>query len=456
MRSHRQAGRAAWQVRAALAVAAGVFLSAAGAQTSYRRLRDIRFWSLSEATRIAIETTGAVQYRSERVESPARVFFDLLDTLPQAAGRGLRTIPVNDKLVHQIRIAETQPGVVRVVLDLAAPAGFSVSQLTRPSRLMIEVRPAAPEPEARAFVPPPDGPRKITRTELADPPELVAENRFDIPAAEKQAAPVPQRKASSRKAVPAKPASGGQPSLIRALGLKLDRVVLDPGHGGHDTGTIGPGGLREKDLVMDVARRLAGLLSQRLSSEVVLTRSDDTFVPLETRTGIAMQDKADLFVSIHANASRAVSTAGAEVYYLNFTTDRHALDVASRENAASSHSINDYPQLLEKIALNEKIRESRELAGKIQNSLYTNLYRSRKLRNRGVKKAPFVVLIGAQIPSVLAEIDFLSNPREEIQLKKPEYRQRIAEALFRGIAQYAGGLSRFQLAQERKSEVGSR
>jgi N-acetylmuramoyl-L-alanine amidase len=251
-------------------------------------------------------------------------------------------------------------------------------------------------------------------------------------------------------ALAAKRDSHGDRSLIRALGLKIDRVVIDPGHGGHDTGTIGPTGLMEKDLVLDVARRLGVLVTARLGSEVVFTRSDDTFIPLEERTRIANEKKADLFLSIHANSSQTARIAGSETFYLNFTTSTDALEVAARENAASQTSIHELQTLVQKIALNEKVQESRELAGIIQQALYTNLARNRSLKNRGIKKAPFVVLIGAQMPSVLAEIAFLSNPRDEGFLKRQDYRQKIAEALFRGISQYEEALSHLQVARQRQ------
>jgi N-acetylmuramoyl-L-alanine amidase len=228
------------------------------------------------------------------------------------------------------------------------------------------------------------------------------------------------------------------------LGLKVGRIVLDPGHGGHDTGTIGPGGLKEKDLVLDIALRLGQLITERMGAEVIYTRTDDTFVPLETRTEIANEAKADLFLSIHANSSRLRTAAGPETFYLNFTTDPNALEVAARENAPSTRSIHELQDLVLKIARKEKVQESREFAASIQKALYSGL---RSGKNRGVKKAPFVVLIGAQMPSVLVEVAFLSNPREERLLKQPDYRQRLAEALYRGLFQYASTLSHFQLAR---------
>lgn len=237
--------------------------------------------------------------------------------------------------------------------------------------------------------------------------------------------------------------------MIRVLGLKVGRIVLDPGHGGHDTGTIGPEGLREKDLVLDVAKRLGALIEDRLGSEVIYTRTDDTFVPLERRTEIANEAKADLFLSIHANSSSLRSAAGVETYYLNFTTSRAALELAARENAGSQKTIYELQDLLQKIALKDKVEESREFATRVQTALFALSAKSDSLSrdHRGVKRAPFVVLIGASMPSVLSEIGFISNAHDESNMRRPEYRQRIAEALYKGLSSYANTLSHFQVAQ---------
>jgi N-acetylmuramoyl-L-alanine amidase len=245
----------------------------------------------------------------------------------------------------------------------------------------------------------------------------------------------------------AKPTAHGDRSLIRALGLKIGRIVIDPGHGGHDTGTIGPNGLEEKDLVLDVAKRLGKLLDVRLGADVIYTRQDDTFIPLETRTAIANQEQADLFVSIHANSSRDPDARGVETYYLNFTSNANALEVAARENAVSDKSIHELQDLVKKIALKEKIEESREFAANVQQSLHSGLAtKSPGIRDRGVKKAPFIVLIGANMPSILAEVSFVSNPGDEKRLGTAEYRQRIAESLYKGISKYVGGLSGVKVA----------
>jgi len=234
------------------------------------------------------------------------------------------------------------------------------------------------------------------------------------------------------------PTRDGQQSLSRALGLKIGRIVIDAGHGGHDTGTIGPTGLMEKDLCLDVALRVGKLIQQRLpSAEVIYTREDDTFIGLEQRTEIANDARADLFLSVHANSSPDHKARGIETYYLNFTGSSDAMEVATRENALAGNAVHDLQNILQKIARNEKIEESRDFAGTIQDSLAKRLETAnRGDKSRGVRKAPFVVLIGANMPSVLAEISFISNPADEQWLKKPESRQRIAEGLYRGIETY--------------------
>jgi N-acetylmuramoyl-L-alanine amidase len=296
-------------------------------------------------------------------------------------------------------------------------------------------------------------------------PEPVAPEPSNIEIAKEKAPAKPKAEASVKPEIPrsgapgppaagpevvkaAKRTSSGESSLVRALGLKLSRVVIDPGHGGHDQGTEGPHGLLEKDLVLDVAQRLGALIEQRLGAEVIFTRSDDTFIPLEGRTALANEKKADLFLSIHANSSSTPRIAGVETFYLNISGTKDALDVASRENASSQKSIFELTDLIQKIAKHDKSEESREFAGRIQTALYA--FSARNIpgsKNRGVKSAPFVVLIGANMPSILAEIGFLSNPKEEVLLKKPDYRQKLADALCRGVSRYADSLSHFQMAQ---------
>lgn len=221
------------------------------------------------------------------------------------------------------------------------------------------------------------------------------------------------------------------------LGLKVGRIVIDPGHGGHDQGSIGPGGLMEKDLVLSIAKSLRRMIEEKVGAEVFLTREDDTFVPLEERTAFANQHKADLFVSIHANSSRISSISGVETYYLDFAKTDAEREIAARENATSDNNLRDLEDLIKKIAQAEKSTESRELASILQKKLYAGARQVLSAsHNRGVRSAPFIVLIGANMPSVLAEVSFISNPKDERLLKKDSIRQTLVKALFTGIDGY--------------------
>jgi N-acetylmuramoyl-L-alanine amidase len=228
--------------------------------------------------------------------------------------------------------------------------------------------------------------------------------------------------------------------MARQLGLGVSRIVIDPGHGGHDPGARGANA-SESEIVLDVALRLEKLLKKEPGFEVVMTRNTDVFIPLEERTAIANRANADLFLSIHANASRNRSARGVETYFLNFATNSEAEAVAARENAASGQAMNNLPRIVQAIALNNKLDESRDLAGRVQESMVSRLQsQNKEVRNLGVKQAPFVVLIGASMPSVLAEISFLTNQQEGQLLKNQNYRQRIAQALFDAVTQYQQSL----------------
>jgi N-acetylmuramoyl-L-alanine amidase len=245
----------------------------------------------------------------------------------------------------------------------------------------------------------------------------------------------------SAPTVPSSNAAGGF-SLARQLGLGVSRIVIDPGHGGHDPGALVPG-LREADVTLDVALRLEQLLQNEPGVEVVLTRRADVYVPLEERTAIANREGADLFLSIHANASRNPAARGVETYYLSFASSPDAEAVAARENSSSESAMRNLPDIIKAIALNTKLDESKDLAAMVQESLVTRLRRSnQQLRNLGVKKAPFVVLIGAGMPSVLAEMSFLTNRQEAQLLKTTGYKQRIAEALHAAVLKYRQSLKR--------------
>ena len=403
------------------------------------RVTAIRCWTLNGATRIAIETTKEVTYRTERLDQPDRLLIDLKESRLKLADPANRSLDVNDPMVKRVRVAQNQPAVTRVVIELAVTAAHEISQLSNPPRLMVELRPL--RKDARPVI----SEKPAPKVEAPAPAPVVAAAP-EMPAPTEQLPLAPQNAVSPPKA--ARKLSTGNESLTRALGLKLGKVVIDAGHGGHDQGTAGPTGLLEKDLVLDVALRLGALLEQRMGSQVVYTRSTDVFVALEERTAMANAAKADLFLSIHANSSPLRNISGAETYYLNFTSSKVDLEVAARENASSTKSIHELRELIQKIALKEKLDESREFAARLQGTLAgTWMKANDSARNRGTKKAPFVVLIGASMPSVLAEVGFLSNPRDEGLMKKADYRQKLAEALCRGIEQYAESLGGVEVAQ---------
>ncbi len=458
-------------------------MAAPGAPSAFpARVQAIRFWSFGDVTRIAIQTQGDYKLFSDQIEKPARVYFDLAGLRPPPGPHhGFETIEVNDRLLKQIRVAEVSPGRTRIVFDLVCPVQVVSSQLVNPDRLMIELR-QKDEPKPTVSLA-----RSTTREQKIDLPAdtrapiTVLENKKQTESAAVQVAsaaakPLVPPEASNLAEpanlpdtppgpsvathetapvlkvngaiTPAKRGSDGDRSLVRVLGLKLGRVVIDAGHGGHDTGTIGPNGLMEKDLVLDIALRLGKLITKQLGAEVIYTRSADVFIPLEQRTKIANNAKADLFISIHANSSPEPRASGVETFYFNLTSDRVGLDLATRENATALSSISDLNDLLHKAVLENKLEESREFAQKVQSALWSSSLKiDSQSRDRGVRQAPFVVLIGATMPSILAEVGFVSNPHDERLLKRSDERQKIAEGLLKGISQYASTLSHLQLAR---------
>jgi N-acetylmuramoyl-L-alanine amidase len=530
--------------------ASGVESGKAEPSGGLARVTGIRHWSTPDYTRVAIDVESDVKFSSQRIDSPARIFFDLRGTKLASTLVG-KSFDVDDGFLKKVRVAQFAPGRTRVVLEVDNLSDYDAFLLPNPYRLIIDIHgrngrtakqpretgadadkdagetaaaqadgAASPKAmsndisdDARAAAPGAivatkrrptavvkkiveagdddeetdaassevtkrtphgvkGGPSHVQKSVVArkpsesDPDSDADDSDSSASAMGSDAGSEPKsglRTLASGKSGSvsdlgireAKPTASGDRSLIRALGLKIGKIVIDPGHGGHDTGTIGPNGLEEKDLVLDVGRRLGKLLEARLGAEVVYTRKDDTFIPLETRTAVANQARADLFVSIHANSSQDADARGVETYYLNFTSSPEALEVAARENAVSEKSIYELQDLVKKIALKEKIEESREFAGDVQQSLHSGLaVKSPGIRDRGVKKAPFIVLIGANMPSILAEISFVSNPTDEHRLATSEYRQRIAESLYRGIAHYVNGLSGIKVASKMDKAAG--
>lgn len=480
--------------------AAGAGPAAARSKSGLAMVSAIRHWSTPTYTRVAIDLGDEVEYEAARVPSPDRIYFDLHGTKLAQELAGKSFAVTDDGFLKRIRAAQYTNDMTRVVLDVNDVTEYTAFLLPNPYRLIIDIHGGAkttqavtpsaamdnmPQPLTAVGVAPavtsqaavaastaaatvavpstvatrttsarevtglsaqPDNQRATARPTTQPIVVVAATQAVVAKSGKKKKDELADGAVSSAVSIApgraATPTADGHRSLVRALGLKIGRIVIDPGHGGHDSGTIGAGGIMEKDVVLDVALRLGKLLHDKLGAEITYTRSDDTFIPLETRTAIANKAQADLFISVHANSSNDETARGVETYYLNFTSQPDALDVAARENAVSEQSVHQLADLVKKITLKDKIDESKEFAGDVEQSLYEGLHRGNDgLKNRGVKKAPFVVLIGANMPSILTEISFVTNGKDAAQLRTPDYRERVAESIYRGVARYTGGLS---------------
>ena len=426
------------------------------------RVFDLRFWSGKTSTRVVLDLESKVQLDSDRVGNPERLWIDLKGTrLHPNLER--RVFPVGDGLLEQVRIAQNTPEKVRVVLDFKGSWEHSFFYLDSPPRLVIDVKGRGQPPATVAD----GGPGEPAPAGGSRPGAAPAANR---PRSSRRRLR-PPRRPPPRPAPPALPPGAQTPdpappeppaanragsySLARQLGLGARRIVIDPGHGGHDPGTIGRKGLQEKDLVLDVALRLRRLVQNELGAEVVMTRSTDVFVPLEERTAIANTKRADLFLSIHANGVKSSKARGIETYFLSFARSRHAESVAARENAISEGTLKDLQNLVKAITLNSKIDESRDFATSVQEAMVKGVRREHSVRDRGVHTAPFYVLIGADMPAILAELAFVSHPETERRLKTSDYRDLLAQSLFGGVKSYLEALNRTQTRKLTRSRGGS-
>jgi N-acetylmuramoyl-L-alanine amidase len=454
-------------------------------------------WSGVASTRVVVDVERQVAIKHDRIENPDRLWIDL-DGTHLHPNLTDRAFPVGDGLLEQVRIGQNRDRVVRVVLDFKDVKDHQVFYLDNPTRLVIDVN-ATPKPRmASAAAPetpvPFDGPAAppsptATPAAVATPTRVLPSPPAPTPGVDRvpsrrlpalatpglsseptraaartpvviegtsprvpapgrtETAKPPVRTARTETVPPAAPIANraGSFSLARQLGLSARRIVIDAGHGGHDPGSIGARGYQEKDLVLDVALRLEKLVRSELGAEVVMTRSTDVFIPLEERTAIANSKGADLFLSIHANASRNRKARGIETYFLNFARNAHAEEVAARENSISPATLKDLGNLVKAITTNSKIDESRDFAHSVQEAMIESLAPDgHATYNRGVHTAPFYVLIGASMPSILAEIAFVSNPEEEKLLRTPERRQAIARSLLDGVRAYLFALNRTQ------------
>ena len=399
-------------------------------------LKAIRRDVLPDVLRVTLELEREAPFREERIEGPPRVFVDLqntrtIDTLKDA------TLGFPDDVVRQIRVGR-HVSATRVVFDLDKAAGHSVYALYSPYRVVLDFeRATTVARDTKAVTEEPGAtwtPAPVARA--ADAAVASTGTAAVTPASEAPAAPPAPTPANANRA--------GGFSIARQLGLGISRVVIDAGHGGHDPGARVKG-LNEADVTLDVAQRLEKLLLKQPGVEVVMTRRTNVYIPLEERTAIANRSGADLFLSIHVNASRNPKARGIETYYLNFAPDPEAEAIAARENAGSSKTMHHLPDIVKAIALNNKIDESRDFASLVQTAMMDRLRKANtQARNLGVKQAPFMVLIGATMPSVLAEMSFLTNRQEAMLLKTAAYRQAIAEALLAGISKYQRSLKAAQ------------
>lgn len=364
-------------------------------------VRDIRHWGNPSYTRVVIDVEGEVQYRFGRLINPDRLYVDLIGAqmAPQLQGRSL---DVSDRYLKGVRGAQNQAGVVRVVLDLKTLRDFHVFTMTDPYRLVIDIKGTG---SGTAVQPPP-------------PP----------PSPRQQAAAPEQNRVRNDPPAPLK-----RPAATRD---QRWHVVIDAGHGGKDPGAIGPSGLMEKDVVLDIARRLRELMQQDLQWRVTLTRDTDVFIPLEERTAIANAKAANLFVSIHANSAERPDAHGIETYFLDLASDEQSMRVAARENATTVSKVSDLQHILRDLQMTSKRNESSLLAGSVQQAMVQAPNGGKNGRDLGVKHAPFLVLMGAEMPSILVETGFVSNPGEERKLADPKYRAQAARAIFEGIKEY--------------------
>jgi N-acetylmuramoyl-L-alanine amidase len=357
-------------------------------------VNGVRFWSNPSYTRVVIDADSETQYthrllkKDTSINKPQRLYVDLSNS---KMGKNIdKFIPINDHLLSNVRAGQHTSNTVRVVVDIKSFKTYKIFSLNNPFRIIIDVRGSV----AKGTMP-------FIRPDNKD----------------------------------AKIASG---ALAKQLSLGVSRIVIDPGHGGRDFGA--PGyikGVYEKDIVLKIAKRLAKKIRKELNCEVFMTRNSDRYFTLEERTAIANTKNADLFISIHTNAARDRKVFGLETFILNLATDNDSILVAARENATSTKNISDLQAILSDLMQNTKVNESTRLAIHVQESMHKNLKkRYSRIKNKGVKQAPFYVLLGAEMPSILIETSFISNPRECKRLISAKYQDRMSEAIVNGIQKY--------------------
>ena len=380
--------------------------------STFPRVTGIQHWSSADSSTVVLNLEDQVQYEAHRLANPDRIYFDLHDT-QLASNLGWKSIEVGDALLKRIRVAQPVTGMTRIVLETKTNTDFSVSLEPNPYRLVVEVRKVGASPKG-------------------------AVNRL------------PHETEAEKNKLPILLPPPAQEDLQLQRRVPKMRIVVDAGHGGRDRGTVGRDGLLEKDLVLEIGQRLGKLLEGRLGMEVIYTRQDDSYIPLDERASIANQAQADLFVSVHANYSDLPSARGVETYYTQFfMVPASKDDVDMRPGAGGSR--NAATALLSPADLQERVAQSRRLAESVQRSLYGTLSAQNPgLRDRGIKEASFVVLTESAMPGILAEVSFVSSPTDEQKLGSDGYRGQVAEALYKGIARYAATSHGIKVASARR------
>jgi len=412
------------------------------------QMAPVKYWSSTGYSRIVIQTAAPVSYNANLLDPAAagsqRLNIDLANCYLPPTLR--QPVAMADGPLQMISTDQFSSDTVRVALNLSALTDYKIFSLNDPFRVVIDIHGRPPVNSPNSTAPPPPGQDVAT---LTAPPTGVPVNTEKLVALAK---PNPddrmratdsggiisleeQKKRSPKMAATSKTPAKPNISLAQQLGLGVRKIVIDPGHGGKDPGAMAFG-LKEKDIVLKVSRKIAKILKTTYRYEVAMTRNKDVYIPLEERTSLANRQNSDLFLSIHVNAHPDKTIGGIETYFLNLATTADAMRVAALENATSTHNINELQDILANLMKNSKIDESSRLAQFVQTNLIAGVEPQYKTRNLGVKQAPFYVLIGAQMPAILAEISFITNPEEARLLQDEHYLDKLAQQIAAGIAAY--------------------
>ncbi|MDW7772326.1 MAG: N-acetylmuramoyl-L-alanine amidase [Desulfobulbaceae bacterium] len=418
---------------------------ASQAGKKFIQVLPVQYWSSDDYARIVIRASRPVSYRSflaeKKPDQPRRLFLEFAQSSIES--KYTEPVQIADGLLQNIQTRQMNPATVRVALELESISTYQIFSLNDPFRVIVDVHGQQKVISASKTLPnvgqeKVDG-RAGSAPELSAPQTPVKKELENSPSADREPFIILEARhkrkpgsAAEKKAAFRKPGL----TLAQQLGLRVRKIVIDPGHGGKDPGAMA-NGLREKDITLQVAKKTAARLADRYEYEITLTRDSDTSLPLEERTAIANTSKADLFVSIHVNAHPSDTVRGIETFYLNLASNTEAMRVAARENATTTHHISDLQDILSELMQNSKIQESSILADYVQNSLISGLQDTPyKTENLGVKQAPFYVLLGAEMPAVLAEISFLSNREDAARLRDEKYLDEIAAKIAAGVAGY--------------------